>query len=115
MEEDSNRLSGFTVLTKTLEDEIQDNVFQNLRTISVRYEPLTYKVKYFLVDPAVKLSGEAITEYQYGEAKSLPVASKAGYTFLGWCTNKDLGGKAIMKITEIDSGDKYLYPKFIRN
>ena len=52
------------------------------------------------------------TEYIEGLGAVLPVASKAGYTFLGWFLNEGLTGEAVSEISASATGDIKLYAGF---
>ena len=52
------------------------------------------------------------TEYIEGLGAVLPVASKAGYTFLGWFLNEGLTGEVVSEISASATGDIKLYAGF---
>ncbi|MBQ3572690.1 MAG: InlB B-repeat-containing protein, partial [Clostridia bacterium] len=56
-----------------------------------------------------------LTYYEEGKGATLPLASKAGYTFGGWYENAEFSGEAVSAISASDLGDKTYYAKFTAN
>ena len=50
--------------------------------------------------------------YQMGDTKDLPVLTKAGHIFNGWCTKADCSDTPITKLSETMYGDHTLYACF---
>ncbi len=67
-----------------------------------------------LVANGGELSSE-LNSYKHGIGVTLPLASKAGYTFNGWYLAEDFSGEAVSEILASDTGDKIFYAKFTAN
>ncbi len=52
-----------------------------------------------------------LNEYTYGTGATLPEATRTGFTFEGWYTQKT-GGTKVEKISASDSGDKTFYARW---
>ena len=55
---------------------------------------------------------ESLTSYVYGVGATLPVATRAGYTFDGWFDNRNFAGDPVTQITAQDKGNKAFYAKW---
>ncbi|MBO4778344.1 MAG: InlB B-repeat-containing protein, partial [Bacteroidales bacterium] len=54
-----------------------------------------------------------ITSYTYGYGVMLPTdVTRTGYTFGGWCVDKDCSGEPVVSISLIDTGNKTFYAKW---
>lgn len=66
------------------------------------------------------LNGGAFTDavvrsYVHGTEFVLPVPSRDGYTFVGWFSNAEHTGDAVVSIAASESGDKTFYARWAKN
>ncbi|MBE6601438.1 MAG: hypothetical protein E7637_02890 [Ruminococcaceae bacterium] len=81
-------------------------------TLYANWELATYTLRF---DAAS--AGEELAEitYQMGNVKELPILTKEGYTFNGWCTKWDCSDTPIKELGETMYGDRTLYASFTAN
>lgn len=83
-------------------------------TVYASYIPKTYAVTYEPNEGTME--GDCPTKYTYGTGiHPLPVPVKTGYTFDGWCENKDLMTDPVFSLSATDYGAKKLYAKWQAN
>ena len=74
----------------------------------------TYKITY-KVNKGKKLKNPAKSYVSGVSDFELPVTTRKGYTFLGWCTDKKLKSTPIKQLNTTLTGDLTLYAKWQRN
>ena len=62
-----------------------------------------------------ELPAETVLTYTVEDEVSLPLVEKEGYTFEGWFDNEQFEGNSIKQIAVGNTGDLYLFAKFVIN
>ena len=81
------------------------------KTYYAKWDPIKYTVT--LNTNGGTVVGDAITEYTYGTAVTLPTNyTKTGHTFAGWYDNENLTGDKVTEISATATGNKTYYAKW---
>lgn len=88
---------------------------KDLTTVNGAIITLYAKWTAMIFDVTLVVNGgtcEGLTSYTYGVGATLPIPTRANYTFGGWFTTADFTGTAVTKITATETGTKIFYAKW---
>ncbi len=91
----------------------QVNYDDECKTLYVLLRPIQYRLT--LSRPAGVMCPNTYFDYTVetpAEQRTLPVASKTNYEFVGWCTDEGCTNEPWLSVPEDLTGDLTLYPKF---
>lgn len=79
--------------------------------------PAEYNISYYVNGVDVTGNAEYVQYVKYAEGAgiTLPVMSKADFTFDGWYMNADYAGDKVTAVSAVDTGDKIFYARWISN
>lgn len=102
-------IEGFVFDDTNENNNLSVNVSEGtIETVRVYYNRAVYTIKYMLDGGSANNS----TSYKYGEAVSFTDATKSGYIFTGWFTDKNFTNE-IKGIEAGDTGNVTVYAKFV--
>ena len=110
--------AGITTDSITLEDATQTTAHFKMPasdiTLTAKADPLKYTISYEMNHGTN--SGNAVTEYTYGDTIALPDASTMslpGFRFAGWYTKESFDGEPVTHILPDTIGNKTFWAKWV--
>lgn len=110
--------AGITTDSIALEDSTQTTAHFTMPasdiTLTAKADPLKYTISYEMNHGTN--SGNAVTEYTYGDTVALPDASNMslpGFVFAGWYTKESFDGEPVTHILPDTIGNKTFWAKWV--